>query len=104
MTKTEALLAQIQALPDEEQQQLLDFAEFLAQKVRRQQETRCIKRYQQGEISVGKLGELLGLESRWDAEAFLQQHNIPLNYGEAELAQDLETIQRLEAAGTLKSS
>lgn len=66
------------------------------------EEARCIERYQQGEISVGKLGELLGMASRWDAEAFLQQRNIPLNYDEAELAQDLETIQRLEGEEGLR--
>ena len=104
MTITEAVLEQMQALPIAQQQQVLDFVEFLAQKEQRQQEAQVIQRYQRGEISVGKLGELLGMASRWDAEAFLRQRDIPLNYDEAELAKDLETIERLEGQERLKSA
>ena len=104
MTITEAVLEQMQALPIAQQQQVLDFVEFLAQKEQRQQEAQVIQRYQRGEISVGKLGGLLGMASRWDAEAVLRQRDIPLNYDEAELAKDLETIERLEGQERLKSA
>ena len=37
-----------------------------------------IQSYRSGKISVGVVAQLLGLESRWDAERWLKDHNIPM--------------------------
>ena len=68
------------------------------------QETELIERYRSGEISSGKLAELLGLSSRWKVEAFLRDKGIELNYDEKEFAQDLDTVSRLEDLGKLTSA
>ena len=64
-------------------------------------EIAVIEAYRDGLISCGKLGELLGLESRWDAEQFLADRGVMMPYGESDLAADLATVSRLEAEGKL---
>ena len=103
MTIEQSVAEQMSVLPAALQQQVLDFVEFLVQK-RRQQEAVVIERYRQGAISCGKLGEMLGLPSRWEAEAFLQEQGIELNYDEQELEQDLATIEALESSRSRKPS
>ena len=98
MTIEQSVMKRMRALPTDQQQQVLNFVEFLIQK-RHQQEADVIECYRRGKVSCGKLGEVLGLASRWEAEAFLQARGIELNYDEQELEQDLATIERLTIAG-----
>ena len=98
MTIEQSVMKRMRALPTDQQQQVLDFVDFLVQK-RHQQEAAVIESYRRGKISCGKLGEVLGLASRWEAEDFLQTRGIELNYDEQELEQDLATIERLTIAG-----
>ena len=65
-------------------------------------EAYLIEQYRQGEIRCGRLGKLLGLSSRWDAEAFLYERGVDLPYDKDDLAQDTATLQRLRAEGKLK--
>ncbi|MGB3768278.1 MAG: UPF0175 family protein [Phormidesmis sp.] len=65
-------------------------------------EAYLIEQYRQGEISCGKLGKLLGMSSRWDAEAFLQERGVDLPYSMDDLAQDTATLQRLRDEGKIK--
>ena len=65
-------------------------------------EAYLIEQYRQGEISCGRLGELLGL-SWWEAESFLHERGIDLLYDENDLAEDMVTLQQLRAEGKLKA-
>ena len=97
MTPEQSIVERIRRLPSAQQQEVLDFADALLQE-RQQKEARLIERYRSGEISCGKLGEQLGFTSLWEAEAFLQEKGIDLNYDEQELASDLQASQRLSIA------
>jgi predicted HTH domain antitoxin len=70
---------------------------------RRVLEISVIEAYRDGLISCGKLGEILGLASRWDAEQFLADRGVALPYDATDLAQDMATMRQLEAEGTLPS-
>jgi predicted HTH domain antitoxin len=62
-----------------------------------------IQAYSEGSISVGKLRELLGIETRLEVEAFLQQKGIYLAYNESELERDRQTHQQLRQEGKLRN-
>lgn len=47
-----------------------------------------LKRYQNEEISLGKMAELLGINT-WDAIDLLKAKKIALPYGETDLRKDL---------------
>ncbi len=53
----------------------------------------AIENYRQEKMSLGQIAELLGL-SVDEANAFLKQHKIPLNYDLADLAEDRRAIER----------
>jgi len=38
---------------------------------------------------------MLGLQTRMEVDAFLKQHGVSLDYTEADLDRDLETLQQL---------
>ena len=65
-------------------------------------EAYLIEQYRKGKVSCGKLGKLLGMSSRWDAEAFLQERGVDLPYNMDDLAKDTATLQRLRAEGKIK--
>lgn len=50
--------------------------------------------YREGRISLGRMATLLGV-SRIEMLGILKDSNIPLNYGVAELEEDVETAKRL---------
>jgi predicted HTH domain antitoxin len=68
---------------------------------RRVLEISVIEAYRDGLISCGRLGQLLGFASRWEAEQFLADRGVALPYSAADLAEDMATMQRLEAEGKL---
>ncbi len=53
-----------------------------------------IEAYREGSISTGKVRELLGMETRLEADAFLKQRGIDLNYDKSDFEQDLLAIQK----------
>jgi predicted HTH domain antitoxin len=57
----------------------------------------------EGSISVGKVGELLGMKTRLEIDAFLQNKGINLPYGEAKLECDRQTHEQLRQEQQLKN-
>lgn len=58
-----------------------------------------IAAYQEGSISAGKVRELLGMSTRLEVDAFLEQKGVYLHYNEADFEQDIVTMRRLEQEG-----
>lgn len=56
----------------------------------------AIAAYQEGSISAGKVRELLGMSTRLEVDAFLQEKGVYLHYNQADFEQDLSTMRRLE--------
>ena len=77
-------------LPDELASQLGSVAEI----PRRILEAVVLQRYLAEEISLGRVAELLGV-SRWEAEAFLDQHNARLPYTQAMLDEDRRNLAKV---------
>lgn len=61
---------------------------------RRVLEAVALEAYRSGVFTSAEVGRLLGFESRWDTEAFLQQHGALLGYTEDDLARDVGTLRR----------
>lgn len=55
-------------------------------------EAYAIESYRQEKMSLGQVAELLGL-SIDETNAFLKQHNIPLNYDREDLEQDIQAVE-----------
>lgn len=55
------------------------------------EEDDALESYKQGEISLGKLGDLLNL-NKWDTLALLTEEKIPLNYGKEEFEDDTKIL------------
>lgn len=53
--------------------------------------------YNSGGLSTAEVGRILGLSSRLETHAFLKRMGIYLNYDEAELERDIQTIGELRA-------
>ena len=60
-----------------------------------------VEAYRQSLISVGKLRELLGMETRLEVDTFLQSQGIDLADNEMDLEQDHQTHQELQESGIL---
>ncbi len=56
------------------------------------EEEDVLERYQKGEISIGKLSELLHI-TYWDALDLLKERHIHFNYGEEQLKEDLKALK-----------
>jgi len=63
-----------------------------------------IKAYQEGEISAGKVGELLGFSTRLEVDAFLKEKEIYLPYDKNDLAIDSQSHYELRQMGKLSES
>lgn len=55
-------------------------------------EAYAIEKYRQVKMSLGQLSELLDL-SIDEANAFLKEHNVPLNYSKADLEADIRAVE-----------
>ncbi|NMG21001.1 UPF0175 family protein [Brasilonema bromeliae] len=64
---------------------------------RRLLETVVADAYRCGEISTAEVGQILQLPSRLETHAFLKRMGVYLNYDEAELEQDLQTLKKFRA-------
>ena len=54
-----------------------------------------ISNYQAGKLSTADIAEILGLETRNQAQIWLAQRNIPLNYSLSDLEQDRKNLSEL---------
>ncbi len=54
-----------------------------------------IEGYRTGKLGISDVREMLGLESRFDAEDWLGKHGVNWNYGLEELEADRRTLSRL---------
>ena len=57
-------------------------------------EATALEEYRSGKLSHGQVGRLLGLD-RFQVDAFLKQHNVPLNYTLDDLEDDRRTLDEL---------
>lgn len=64
---------------------------------RRLLEMIVVDAYRCGEISTSEVRQILQLSSRLETHAFLKRMGVYLNYDEAELKQDLQTLKRFRA-------
>ncbi len=53
--------------------------------------------YSSGGLSTAEVGRILGLSSRLETHAFLKRMGVYLNYDDAELQRDIQTIEELRA-------
>jgi predicted HTH domain antitoxin len=58
-------------------------------------EALIVECYRRGDISLGKVAELLGFATRFEAEEWLAARGVCLNYGLTELEADRATLERL---------
>lgn len=70
---------------------------------RRTLEAIVVEAYRDGTISGGKVRELLGMNTRLEADAFLKAKGIHLAYDKAELEADKQTHEELRGEGKLKA-
>jgi predicted HTH domain antitoxin len=57
-----------------------------------------ISNYQTGKLSTADIAEILGLETRQEAQTWLTQRNIPINYTQADLEEDRKNLKQLFGA------
>jgi len=57
-------------------------------------EDAVIERYRAGRLSHRQVGEALALDY-WQAEAFLKERGVPLNYSAADLDADAATLEKI---------
>jgi predicted HTH domain antitoxin len=53
--------------------------------------------YRCGKVSTAEVRQILQLPSRLETHAFLKRMGVYLNYDEAELEQDIQTVQKIRA-------
>ncbi len=56
-----------------------------------------IANYQAGKLSTSDIAEILGFETRHEAQVWLAKRSVPINYTKASLEQDRKSIQELFA-------
>ena len=54
-----------------------------------------IENYRRGRLSVGDIASILGFETRHEAERWLGEHGVQLNYSPDDLEADRTTLDRL---------
>jgi len=55
----------------------------------------AIEAYRMGVLTSAEIQRMLQLQSRWDVEALLKSAQAYIDYSEADLEQDLQTLERL---------
>jgi predicted HTH domain antitoxin len=61
-------------------------------------EALALEGYREGKLSIGKLTELLGLETTHNADRWLAERGVALNYSGVDFIQDCRTLDRLRAS------
>lgn len=54
----------------------------------------ALEEYRSGKLSHGQVGKMLGM-NRFQVDAFLKKHNVPLNYTLHDLEEDRRTLDEL---------
>ncbi len=54
-----------------------------------------IEGYRNGRFGISMVRRLLCLETRWDAERWLSEHHVPMNYTPEDLEADCRTLNHL---------
>ncbi len=57
-------------------------------------EATALEGYREGKLSRAQIGRMLHL-NRFETDAFLKTHDIPLNYSSEDLEQDRQTLDKL---------
>lgn len=84
----------------------IDIPDELAQYYNRERLTReilealVVQAYQTEKITSAEVGRILGLQSRWAADAFLKQHKADLHYDETDLERDRQTLRQFRSDAT----
>ncbi len=78
-------------LPDAVARQLGDTPSVVSRHVL---ENAAIEGYRCGRLSQRQVGAMLGLDY-WRTETFLSEHQVPLNYSPAELADDGAALEKI---------
>lgn len=81
-------------VPDEIVQKLDQTQENLSQRLL---EIIIADAYSSGKVSTAEVGQILKFPSRLQTHTFLKQMGVYLNYDEAELETDLQTLQEIRA-------
>jgi predicted HTH domain antitoxin len=58
-----------------------------------------VAQYQEGKLSTVDLAEALGFQTRHEAQAWLAQRGVPVNYTQASLEQDRKNLKELFGPG-----
>jgi predicted HTH domain antitoxin len=61
---------------------------------RRALEAVALEGYRSGALTLAQLSRILGFETRVEADAFLKQHGVYLEYSVEDLKRDRETLER----------
>ena len=78
-------------LPEEIEQQLeMEWGNL----PRRALEALALEGYRSGALTLAQLRRMLGFETRMEADAFLKQHGVYLEYSVEDLERDRETLER----------
>ena len=80
-------------LPEQAGKEFLDLWDQAALS-RKVLEALVVEAYREGRISRGKVGEILGMGFH-QREAFLRDRDVPYNYDQDDLQEDVETVARL---------
>jgi len=80
-------------LPDQVARQWGDTPDAVGRHV---MEDAAIEGYRAGRLSHRQVGEMLGLDY-WQAEVFLKERGVPLNYSAADLDADNATVNKILA-------
>jgi predicted HTH domain antitoxin len=79
-------------IPEELGQQLQKEWDNLPRKLL---ESLAIEAYRSGVMTAAQIQVLLNFTSRWEVEEFLHQHQVHLDYTEADLEENIQTIQEV---------
>jgi hypothetical protein len=79
-------------LPEEIGNQLQQKWDNLPQKIL---ESLALEAYRQGLMTSAQIQTMLNFSSRWQTEQFLKENQAYLDYTETDLADDLETLNKL---------
>ena len=83
-------------LPAEIERQLRADAPNLDDRVREQF---LISSYQAGKLSTGDIAEILGFQTRHEAQVWLADRGVPINYSLSDLEQDRKNLDELLGSG-----
>lgn len=78
-------------IPDDLERRLKERWQDVPRKVL---EAVAVEAYRSGALTAAEVQRLLGIQTRWDLDAFLKQSGVLLDYDEGDLARDLEAFRQ----------